>query len=341
MANGPALSQEDQELLAKVDAAQAQAQPQAQTDELIGALSSPDRMQVEVPTKPEYQGERGEKNLAEDVAKYKEETGDIDLDGKKDGMWKRFKRWWNIGVKDDPTTIDVDEGDPNTEITKFMGGMTRQELSMFLFEWGGLMMANADQGFGGAMGAAGLGAMQGHQARQDRKTSQMLQEQEMEINRRALAETGESDVDEQGYKIEQYYDKDSGEMKWRRALDESGEAFKVKDPRQYQGEKAYILDFARRIGKTDEEVWAMWSGAITEDDRRSFFERELGNLVEQATKNPSLMPNQGVDPVTGKKYNEMSPADKAEWVERHIQEASRARQATEALRRAQRGALGE
>lgn len=36
---------------------------------------------------------------------------------------------------------------------------------MFVFQWGAMMMSNADKGFGGAMGAAGQGALAGHQAR--------------------------------------------------------------------------------------------------------------------------------------------------------------------------------
>lgn len=98
--------------------------------------------------------------------KIRKSEKDVDLDGKKDSLWKRFKYWggrgWNKG-KDDPLTPERE--DETEEVTRFMGGMTRQELGMFIFQWGGLMMQNAEEGFGGAMGAASLGALEGHQQR--------------------------------------------------------------------------------------------------------------------------------------------------------------------------------
>jgi len=85
--------------------------------------------------------------------------------GEKDkGKIKRAKEalvaWWQKG-KDDPTE----------QVTGFMGGMNRQELGMFVFQWGALLMANSSQGLGPAMGAASLGAMQGHQGREATATA--------------------------------------------------------------------------------------------------------------------------------------------------------------------------
>lgn len=160
MADGPALQQED---------------------ELIAGMSGLDRMRVDLP--------EVDPDALDKIEAYKKSTKDIDLDGKKDNMWKRFHSWWKKGAPggDDPTTPDVDEGAEDYEVTKFMGGMTRQELGMFVFEWGGLMMANSDQGFGGAMGAAGLGAMQGHQARGALAEEKALAEREYGLREREVA----------------------------------------------------------------------------------------------------------------------------------------------------------
>lgn len=146
----------------------------------------------------EVTSEMGELTAGSEQVKYeterkrKEASKDHDGDGKKDSIWSRAKTWWKKG-QDDPTT-SVDEsketyigpdGKPQTrdvEVTKFMGGMTRQELGMFVFQWGSQMMANADKGFGGAMGAAGEGAMAGHLERTaaDQATKAGAAQQEIE-----------------------------------------------------------------------------------------------------------------------------------------------------------------
>lgn len=115
--------------------------------------------------------------------------------------WGRVKEFWQRGL-DDPNTPDdesqetyyvdpktgkeVEEGTPGAEertrdvqVTKFMGGMTRQELGMFVFQWGALMMANSEQGFGGAMGMASLGALEGHQQRQTTALASNLEERQV------------------------------------------------------------------------------------------------------------------------------------------------------------------
>ena len=280
----------------------------------------------------------------------------------KEGLWSRFKTWWRKGTEDETIYVDPETGEQvaagtpgaeertiaaeDVEVTKFMGGMTRQELGMFVFQWGALMMANAEEGFGGALGAASLGAMQGHQARQAQAFEQEGALLDREATRRGLAETGGFETDEDGFAMEQVYNSETGEMEWRRAMRRNAETgemepWKPLNPRQYQGEKAFILDFGRSIGKTDDEIWNAWTNAVTEDDRRSFFERELSDIIQRAIADPSLMPNQGVDPVLNKKYEEFTEDDRAEWVERQLRSATRARDATEAFRRAQRGAAGE
>ena len=150
-------------------------------DPLIAQMSGPDRM---VSGPPAVNPER----LSQDVADYKDRTGDIDLDGKKDNVWKQFKGWWKKGKEggDDPTTAEVDEGSPDYQVTGFMGGMTRQELATFVFQWGASMMVNADKGLGGAFGQSALDAEAGHTGRrlasQEREDSMAQQNIENQMN---------------------------------------------------------------------------------------------------------------------------------------------------------------
>ena len=90
-------------------------------------------------------------------------------------------KWWKLG-KDDPKTPNIDERE-TVQVTGFMGGMNRQELGMFVFQWGAMLMANSSEGFG-AVGTASLGAMQGHQGRQATETASALSAEEMDIKRK-------------------------------------------------------------------------------------------------------------------------------------------------------------
>ena len=178
-----------------------------------------------------------------------EATKDYDGDGKKDNLWGRFKNWVKKG-KDDPTT-SVDEskqtvigkdGKPvleDVEVTKFMGGMTRQELGMFVFQWGALMMSNADQGFGGAMGAAGQGALAGHQQRGAaeeasalageemslKQQEQQIRQQQADASTQTAAMSGLAQgftSPDDGYWKVPVYNAETGETTWETARDSAG-----------------------------------------------------------------------------------------------------------------------
>jgi len=135
----------------------------------------------------QVQGAKSEAEVKAVVKDAGERLGKGDDDNWLKRVGRRVKEFWKRG-KDDPDTpedesqetyyVDKDgneveagtagaiEKKRDVQVTKFMGGMTRQQLGMFMFQWGGLMMANADKGFGGAMGMAGLGAMEGHMGRE-------------------------------------------------------------------------------------------------------------------------------------------------------------------------------
>lgn len=95
--------------------------------------------------------------------------------------WGKTKKWWQKG-----------KTDPTEQVTGFMGGMNRQELGMFVFQWGAMMMANSQQGLGPAMGQAGLGAVAGHQERGALATEQARKDQEMAIKQQQADAATES-----------------------------------------------------------------------------------------------------------------------------------------------------
>jgi hypothetical protein len=101
----------------------------------------------------------------------------------------RMKKWWELG-KDDPNTKERE--DETVEVTRFMGGMSRQELGMFVFQWGGLLMANADKGFGAAAGLAGGGAMAGHQGRAVMAEESALKQEELGMRKEELGLKGQA-----------------------------------------------------------------------------------------------------------------------------------------------------
>lgn len=156
-------------------------------DELAAAKVSRDRQ-----TQLNYEAERAARQADKDYNR----------DGKKDGLWGRFKNWWGKG-KDDPNT-SVDESietyqdaDGNwqtrdVEVTSFMGGMTRQELATFIFQWGASMMANADKGFGTAMGLSSAGALSAHQGRQATEEATAKSDAQQKIENQLKKQTADA-----------------------------------------------------------------------------------------------------------------------------------------------------
>lgn len=209
---------------------------------------------------------------------------DYNRDGKKDNLWQRFRGWgkrkWDKG-KDDPLTPERE--DQTEEVTKFMGGMTRQELSMFLFEWGGLMMANADEGFGGAMGAAGLGAMKGHQGRQA-----LALEQEGAAHDRALAEreTAAKEYDTKVGKNNELLERvrqPDGSFRWEPVKGEDGKIIEIKDPgdRQFQGKGPWEQAQWQSLGYSDEMIAEIQQGGLSPS---AMYDRLHEDLLQQKAR---------------------------------------------------------
>lgn len=116
-----------------------------------GAETEDDLKEIAMEVHNETTGETIKKNKVEDL-----------------NWWGSVKKWWNKG-----------KGNPDEQVTGFMGGMNRNELGMFVFQWGALMMANSSEGLGPAMGMAGMGAIAGHQGRETQAQQSALEERKV------------------------------------------------------------------------------------------------------------------------------------------------------------------
>ena len=246
---------------------------------------------------------------------------DYNRDGKKDNLWQRFKGWgsraWNKG-KDDPLTPERE--DQTEEVTKFMGGMTRQELSMFLFEWGGLMMTNADEGFGGAMGAAGLGAMEGHRSRQAGALEAAGTEADRALKEREVAALEERNrvgnlkpfKGKDGTWRVPRWDNEQGRIVWEAASDAGGKIVPPGIDTDWSGEKTFLMDLFKSVGKTEAEIADFFMGKRSEAERR----QDLNDaLIKLQTGSEAYTD----DPYIGKPFGEFDKDDKKAWIDHMLQ----------------------
>lgn len=215
------------------------------------------------------------------------------------------------------------------QFTKFLGGMSRQEFGMFLFDWGARMMANADRGAGVAAGMASGGAMQGHLARrqqaEDREVEAAERERQAGLEergmvaeeRRALAGLGEGEtintdsglgvlrVDEDGnYSVEILKDPETGEP-----LRED-----FASSRGYQGEKLWITDNLVAEGVPRDVAMDIATGARNASERAQLLQDQLGNLRNDITARDSR----------GRRYSEYTDQEAEQWILRQMQLADRA-----------------
>ena len=233
-----------------------------------------------------------------------EETGEglpeTEIPEEKEGAWQRFKNWWKLGTEDVTTWHDPETGDEvpegtegaekrvtkaeDVEVTKFMGGMTRQELGTFVFQWGALMMANAEEGFGGAMGIASLGALEGHQARQAQEFEQsgVLADRALRERQVAAAEY-DTKVSDRDTLLERYLDPETGEFKWREALDKDGNPITVKDPgdRPYGGKGVWEAEEWEALGYDPQTIAEIQQGAMGQAE---IYDTLFQDLVDRRAK---------------------------------------------------------
>ena len=104
---------------------------------------------------------------AKQVASVSEQMGiktEADADSLRNMFGDKFKEVTKAKVETGEITPSQKKKQ-DKQFTTLFGGMTRQELGLFLFEYGSIMMANGDKGLGGAAGMGGVGALAGLQER--------------------------------------------------------------------------------------------------------------------------------------------------------------------------------
>jgi hypothetical protein len=235
----------------------------------------------------------------------------------------KVKDWWQKG-KDDPNTEERE--DQTVEVTKFMGGMTRQELGMFMFEWGGLMMANSDQGFGAAMGQAGLGAVQGHRGRaaaekeaalEDRRVGAQEMTAQAALNR---SEEGKKPniqwTKDGGVVVQATYDKDGNITGYEAVPIEDAEGMQIEaglTPGSKQGQfrDQWMYDTLIGSGYTAREAADIINGAPTEPEAKLIVQRIWLNYDDR---------DQLKSPLTGetKPKSEFSDAEMKAWINEQV-----------------------
>lgn len=191
-----------------------------------------------------------------------------------------------------------------------------EEMGLFLMDFGmRMMVAGEEMGSMGAIGAAGMGAMGALQGRRETEAAQTLEadryEREFGLDERRVG-----------------------------ALEKQADASATRAETAaggYRGEKAYLMELGRSQGFSEGEMLQMFSGGELPNVRFQKWMDFVGKTVEKAIADPSMLPNKGLDPVTGKKYSEFGPEDMKAWAQRMVEQE----QAYSAFSRAQRGALGE
>ena len=223
--------------------------------------------------------------------KKKAVSKDYDGDGKPDSVFGRMKNWWKKGRDDPSTSVDESietykDADGNyqtreVEVTQFMGGMTRQELGMFVFQWGSQMMAHGDKGFGTAMGIAGDESMKGHQARtqldqtnQDSAAQLKIENQIAKGRVDAATMTGEAalarasivEADDGFYRI----DLETGEMTPMQAGDKTPRP-KSSSERDFRDQVAVKALMASGYEENQANL-IIYAGGLSEEEARSLAE---------------------------------------------------------------------
>jgi hypothetical protein len=239
-----------------------------------GALQQDDNNQTGALTGPQQQAV--EANPEPEVVTKPEPVADSPEDKKNfiGRMVSKGKEFWERG-KDDPATKARE--DKTEQVTSFMGGMTRQELGMFVFQWGGMMMANSDKGLGAAAGEAGLGALAGHQGRQtaaqekeEAKAQQIIENQLA----KQKADAGTMTAEAAKQRADAYV---------KHAASGGGN---LKD--------AFLIDFYRSQGKTDKWITERISGAKSEGQVFDIVSEDVGQMVAKAKADPPFTDDEAV-----------------------------------------------
>jgi hypothetical protein len=145
---------------------------------------------------------------------------EADADSIRSMFGDKYKELTKAKVEDGELT-PAQKKKQDKRFTNVFGGMTKQELGMFLFEYGAIMMANGDKGLGGAAGMAGIGSLASLQERRryaeqaeveatERKRKADLEERRVAVTEDRL----EHDVEKAGRDAPDTITTEDGVLQW-------------------------------------------------------------------------------------------------------------------------------
>lgn len=262
-------------------------------------------------------------------------TDEADIDAIKNMFGEEFKKVTEAHEKEGKITKEQKKKQ-DKQFTKLFGGMSKEEFGLFLFEYGGIMMANGDKGLGGAAGMAGLGAFASLQER--RRYAEKAEIEAAERKRKADLEERKQTLAEEKFDYEkgeapETKDTPDGTVFWNRASGKWEPLYSV-DPetgekKRVEGinKEGYSWQYKMQEWKNqfpwmpDEDIKLMELTGVNPleirrqlDAERERLEARYQNMgdnpVAQARMNISWMQD---GELVQKKYKDMTGADWENW----------------------------
>ncbi len=249
------------------------------------------------------QGVELNKNLTENGVNIPKGFQDL-----QDEIYKGLKR----GVEDDKIT-KAEEKKLRKGWRKVFNHVNEDEMGLFLIDFGmRAMMAGETMGSAGAIGAAGSGALGALQGRR------------------------QSAADEETAMQQTAFDQATGRFESESDRMKAGAAVTAADAQKtragalgkgYAGEKSWMLDLGRSIGRKDDEMFDIFAGVKTEGETRDFYRELIAKRIADAQASLEKDPTGNLlreqfdsrkDDFIGKPFYEFTAADQAKWVENMI-----------------------
>jgi hypothetical protein len=233
---------------------------------------------------------------------------------------KQFDR--AVDVKVEAGEVTKKEGEKKKR--KFHGifaDMDREEFSMWLWDWGGSMMANGQEGWA-AVGVASQEATAMHRGRESEQAALAIEAEERERQAaldergmaaeesRAAGALGVGDTMEvKGGVMERQAD---GTWAWVKDPDtgEKVEADFAAD-RPYRGEKPWLAKRYRAEGMDEATITELITGTKTPAERAQVLQDQLGKKKEEYTAKDA----------NGKYYRDYTAEDDKAWIKKQLKAA--------------------
>ncbi len=244
------------------------------------------------------------------------------------GLENMFGKYMDNVVKVEVDTNKITEKEAMIKSKKYKGifaGMTREEFSMFLFDFGGSLMSNGEQGLG-AVGVASGAAMAGHRGRQKEGEASALaateltrttdlEEREMANKEQTAGMAGiaQGFTNPDGFFMVPSFDPETGKTTWNPAEDRDGNPQKG-DPRaskDYNGEKVFLDGFLTEAGWSKQEIADFFGKAKGTQARR----QDLTDALMARISGAGILDK---DPITGKKLRDFKEGDIKSWVDKML-----------------------